>query len=130
MTLQDSTTHGGDVASAIDLFVTALGGPAAVDAAVAQTVSAEGWRRHPAWGTEPGKAEAVATFSYTVVEDAVRPRYRLWLKAHTFLVPTDLEYTEVGNGSVGHVTGTDFMFDPRPVDMAIESWRVGTRLRH
>jgi glyoxylase-like metal-dependent hydrolase (beta-lactamase superfamily II) len=130
MTLQESTTHGGDVASAIDLLITALGGPAAVDAAVAQTITAEGWRRHPAWGTDPGKAEAVATFGYTVVEDAVRPRYRLSIKAHTFLVPAELDYTEVGNGSVGHVTGIDFMFDPRPVDMAIESWRVATRLRH
>jgi glyoxylase-like metal-dependent hydrolase (beta-lactamase superfamily II) len=130
MTLQESTRHSGDVASAIDLFITALGGPAAVDAVVAQTITAEGWRRHPAWGTDPGKAEAVATFSYTVAEDAVRPRYRLSLKAHTFLVPADLEYTEIGNGSVGHVTGIDFMFDPRPVDMAIESWRVATRLRH
>jgi glyoxylase-like metal-dependent hydrolase (beta-lactamase superfamily II) len=130
MTLQDSTTQNRDVASAIDLFITALGGRDAVDAAVAQTITAEGWRRHPAWGTDPGKAEAVATFSYTVVEDAVRPRYHLSLNAHTFLVPSELQYTEIGNGSIGHVTGIDFMFDPRPVDMAIESWRVTTRLRH
>jgi glyoxylase-like metal-dependent hydrolase (beta-lactamase superfamily II) len=130
MTLQDSTMRGGDVASAVGLFITALGGQEAVDAAVAQTITAEGWRRHPAWGTDPGKAEAVATFSYTAVEDAVRPRYRLELKARTFLVPAALDYTEVGNGSVGHVTGIDFMFDPRPVDMAIGSWRVATRLRH
>jgi hypothetical protein len=130
MTIHDSRTNHGDVASVIDLFVTALGGRDAVDAAVAQTITAEGWRRHPAWGTDPGKAEAVATFGYTLVEDAVRPRYRLSLSAHTFLVPAELQYTEIGNGSVGHVTGIDFMFDPRPVDLAIESWRVTTRLRH
>jgi hypothetical protein len=47
--------------------------PSEVDAAVAQTITAEGWRRHPAWGTDPGKAEAVATFGYTLVEEAVRP---------------------------------------------------------
>jgi hypothetical protein len=64
-----------DAASVIDLLITALGGRPAVDAAVAQTITAEGWRRHPAWGTEPGKAEAVARFTYTLIEDAVRPRY-------------------------------------------------------
>jgi hypothetical protein len=130
MTNHDSPTIHGDVASVIEEFVTALGGRAAVEAAAAQTITAEGWRRHPAWGTDPGKAEEVATFAYTVVEDAVGPRYRLSLSGHTFLVPAELEYTEVGNGSVGHVTGIDFMFDPRPVDMAIPSWRVATRLRH
>ena len=130
MTLQDSTTRGGDVASAVDLFISALGGREAVGAAVAQTITAEGWRRHPAWGTDPGKAGGVATFGYMLVEDAVRPRYRLELMARTFLVPAELEYTEVGNGSAGHVTGIDFMFDPRPADMAIQSWRVATRLRH
>jgi glyoxylase-like metal-dependent hydrolase (beta-lactamase superfamily II) len=130
MTNHDSPTNHGDVAAVIDQFVTALGGRDAVDAAVAQTITAEGWRRHPAWGTDPRKAEAVATFSYTLVEDAVRPRYRLSLSAHSFLVPAELRYTEIGNGSVGHVTGIDFMFDPRPVNMAIESWRVTTRLRH
>src|ERR1700684_4347801 len=125
MTLQDSTTRGGDVASAVDLFISALGGREAVGAAVAQTITAEGWRRHPAWGTDPGKAGEVATFGYMLVEDAARPRYRLELKARTFLVPAELEYTEVGNGSAGHVTGIDFMFDPRPADMAIQSWRGG-----
>jgi glyoxylase-like metal-dependent hydrolase (beta-lactamase superfamily II) len=130
MTEHDTTTQHEDIASTIDLFVAGLGGRTAVGAAVAQTITATGWRRHPAWGTDPGKAEAVAEFGYTLIEDAVRPRYRLSLSAHTFLVPAELRYTEIGNGSVGHVAGIDFMFDPRPVDMVIESWRVATRLRH
>jgi hypothetical protein len=45
-------------------------------------------------------------------------------------VPAELDYVEAGNGSVGHVTGIDFMFDPRLVDVAIPSWRVAARVRH
>jgi len=48
------------------------------------------------------------------------------LKAHTYLVPTELNYLEVGNGSIGHVNGIDFMFDPRPVDVPIPSWRASS----
>ena len=60
----------------------------------------------------------------------MRPRYDLKLSAQTHLVPTKLQYREIGNGSVGYLDGTDFMFDPRPVKTVIPSWRVATRQRH
>jgi hypothetical protein len=64
-----------------------------------------------------------------VVDDVTGSRYRLALRGPTHLVPAELDYVEVGNGSAGHVTGIDFMFDPRPVDVAIPSWRVVITLR-
>ncbi|MCE7003741.1 MBL fold metallo-hydrolase [Kibdelosporangium philippinense] len=114
----------------LDQAVSALGGREALDAAVTETITATGWRRHPGWGTEPHKPEAVAEFAFTLVDEIGGPRYKLSLSAQTHLVPTELDYTEIGNGSTGHVKGIDFMFDPRPVDMAIPAWRVATRVRH
>ncbi len=67
---------------------------------------------------------------YTLDQDVARPKYRLVLKGRTYLVPVRLDYVETGNGSSGHVTGVDFMFDPRPVDMDIPSWWVLARQRH
>jgi glyoxylase-like metal-dependent hydrolase (beta-lactamase superfamily II) len=125
-----TVTKGEQLATAIDQLLWAFGGKAAVESAAGEFIIATGWRRHPGWGTDPSKAEHVADFSYGLLQDAVRPRYSLTLKGHTYLVPQELEYTEVGNGSVGHVKGIDFMFDPRPVDMPIPSWRVATRQRH
>ena len=116
--------------TAVDRLVVALGGRESIEAAAALRVTAEGERYHPGWGLGPNTPEKVADFSYTSIEDSVASRYRIAVKSHTYLVPTDLDYVEVANGSVGHVTGIDFMFDPRRVDMAIPSWRVGTRRRH
>ena len=112
------------------MLVDALGGAAALSAAAIEKTVATGWRRHPGWGTDPSKAEHVADFTSTLELDLSAPRYRLSCQSRTYLVPTDLDFTEVGNGSRGHVTGVDFMFDPRPVDMDIPSWRVAARLRH
>jgi glyoxylase-like metal-dependent hydrolase (beta-lactamase superfamily II) len=123
-------TRGNQLAESIERLLTAFGGREAVESVSAEYIVAAGWRRHPGWGTDPSKAEHVADFSYGLLQDAVRPRYSLTLKGHTYLVPQELEYTEVGNGSIGHVKGIDFMFDPRPVDMPIPSWRVATRQRH
>jgi len=131
MTVGAQTTSGGArLVSVIEQLVAAMGGKGAVEGAETEAITADGWRLHPGWGTDPGKPEKVAEFSYTLLEDTVRPRYRLALKAHTYLVPTELNYLEVGNGSIGHVNGIDFMFDPRPVDVSIPSWRVATRQRH
>jgi glyoxylase-like metal-dependent hydrolase (beta-lactamase superfamily II) len=118
------------VTSAIEGMLDALGGSTAVMSAGGQTVTATGWRRHPGWGTDPTKPELVAEFDYSLTEDAVRPRYRLDLSAKTYLVPTDLHYTETGDGSRGFVDGVDFMFNPQHVHTALPSWRVGARLRH
>ena len=114
----------------IDAFLTALGGRAAVTRAAIERTVSTGWRRHPGWGTDPGRPELVADFTSTVELDLDRPRYRLAHRAKTYLVPSDLDYVEIGNGSRGHVTGTDFMFDPRPVDLDVPSWRVAVWLRH
>jgi glyoxylase-like metal-dependent hydrolase (beta-lactamase superfamily II) len=119
-----------EVARAVDQLAAALGGREAVLMCASETITAAGWRHHPGWGTSPGTPEAVAEFSYTVVDDVTGPRYRLALSGPTHLVPAELDYVEVGNGAGGRVTGTDFMFDPRPVNMAIPSWRVAARVRH
>jgi glyoxylase-like metal-dependent hydrolase (beta-lactamase superfamily II) len=119
-----------DLTEAVEQFVTALGGRQAVLASAVETITATGWRHHPGWGTDPDKPEAVAEFSYTVIDELTASRYRLALTGPTHLVPADLDYVEVGNGAAGHVTGVDFMFDPRPVDMTIPSWRVAARVRH
>lgn len=114
----------------IDRLIESLGGATNVAEAAAQTVVATGWRHHPGWGTLPSKPEVAADFQYTLLEDAVRPRYRLSLQSDTYLVPAHLSYVETGNGSVGHLDGVDFMFSPTPVDVAISSWRVAIRQRH
>jgi glyoxylase-like metal-dependent hydrolase (beta-lactamase superfamily II) len=119
-----------DVTTSVDRFITALGGREKVSAAAGLRVIAEGERNHPGWGFGPEAPEKVADFSYTLVEDSVASRYRIAIKSHTYLVPADLDYVEISTGSAGHLTGIDFMFDPRPVDMPIPSWRVGTRQRH
>jgi glyoxylase-like metal-dependent hydrolase (beta-lactamase superfamily II) len=116
--------------AAVDRFIAALGGPAAVRRAVVQRTRATGSRRHPGWGPNPDQPELVAEFLFDLVEDVVDDRYRLHLTGPTHLVPVDLNYTEVGDGLAGHVAGVDFMFDPRPVDMAVPSWRVAARQRH
>jgi glyoxylase-like metal-dependent hydrolase (beta-lactamase superfamily II) len=133
MTVPNPETQRADqteLARTIEQVVNALGGQQAVRAAVTETITATGWRHHPGWGTDPNTPEAVAEFSYTDVHEIAGPRYRLALQAQTYLVPAELDYVEVGNGAAGHVTGIDFMFDPRPVDMAIPSWRVAARVRH
>jgi hypothetical protein len=114
----------------IGRLVDALGGAAALSTAAIEKTVVTGWRRHPGWGTDPSKAEHVADFTSTLELDLSAPRYRLSFQSRTYLVPTDLDFTEVGDGSRGHVTGVDFMFDPRPVDMDMPSWRVAARLRH
>ena len=119
-----------ELARAVEQLVAALGGREAVLGSASETITAAGWRYHPGWGTDPGTPEAVAEFSYTVVDDVIGSRYRLALSGKTHLVPAELDYVEVGNGSAGHVTGIDFMFDPRPVDVTIPSWRVAARVRH
>jgi glyoxylase-like metal-dependent hydrolase (beta-lactamase superfamily II) len=119
-----------DVTTSVDRFITALGGREKVNAAAGLRVIAEGERNHPGWGFGPEAPEKVADFSYTLVEDSVASRYRIAIKSHTYLVPADLDYVEISTGSAGHLTGIDFMFDPRPVDMPISSWRVATRQRH
>lgn len=81
-------------------------------------------------GHRPKQSQHVADFTSTLELDLSAPRYRLSCQTRTYLVPADLDFTEVGDGSRGHVTGADFMFDPRPVDMDIPSWRVAARLRH
>jgi glyoxylase-like metal-dependent hydrolase (beta-lactamase superfamily II) len=116
--------------SPVEALITALGGTEAVTGAGVEKTVATGWRRHPGWGTDPARPELVSDFAATVEADVDGPRYRLAHQAKTYLVPADLDYLEIGNGSRGHVTGIDFMFDPRPVDMDIPSWRVATRLRH
>ncbi|MFC0434109.1 MBL fold metallo-hydrolase [Kutzneria buriramensis] len=114
----------------LDVMADALGGRAALAAATTEMVTATGWRRHPGWGKDPSRPELVGEFSYMLTNDVVRPRYRLETSIDTKLVPTKLHYTETGNGSAGYVDGIDFMFDPRPVSMAVPSWRVAARLRH
>jgi glyoxylase-like metal-dependent hydrolase (beta-lactamase superfamily II) len=114
----------------IGRLVDALGGAEALSAAAIEKTVATGWRRHPGWGTDPSKAEHVADFTSTLELDLSAPRYRLSCQTRTYLVPTDLDFTEVGDGSRGHVTGVDFIFDPRPVDVDMPSWRVAARLRH
>jgi glyoxylase-like metal-dependent hydrolase (beta-lactamase superfamily II) len=119
-----------DLTEAVEQLIAAIGGRQAVLASAVEAITATGWRHHPGWGTDPGKPEAVAEFSYKVIDELTGSRYRLALTGPTHLVPAELDYVEVGNGGAGHVTGTDFMFDPRPVDMTIPSWRVAARVRH
>ena len=119
-----------DPTEAVEQLIAALGGRLAVIASAMETITATGWRHHPGWGTDPGKPEAVAEFTYTVIDELSGSRYRLALTGPTHLVPAELNYVEIGNGGAGHVTGSDFMFDPRPVDMTIPSWRVAARVRH
>ena len=119
-----------DVASLIGRLATALGGAEELRAARTETVTATGRRMHPGWGTDPAKPELSADFSHTLLQDLVRPRYKLAVKGRTHLVPTELDYTETGNGSAGYLDGVDFMFDPRPVSTTVPSWRVATRQRH
>jgi glyoxylase-like metal-dependent hydrolase (beta-lactamase superfamily II) len=114
----------------VETFLTALGGRAAVNTAAVEQTVATGWRRHPGWGTDPSRPELVTDFASTTDVDVQGPRYRLAHQAKTYLVPTELDYVEIGDGSRGHLTGVDFMFDPRPVDMDIPAWRVAARLRH
>jgi glyoxylase-like metal-dependent hydrolase (beta-lactamase superfamily II) len=133
MTTQDTTSTGHSAVAArsvIDQMTEALGGRLALESAAAEVITATGWRRHPGWGTEPSKPEAAADFTYTLVNDLSGARYQLALTGRTYLVPAALDYTEKGDGSAGHVTGVDFMFDPRPVDTAIPAWRVAARVRH
>jgi hypothetical protein len=133
MKTQDTTSTGHSAVAAravIDQMTEALGGRLALESAAAEVITATGWRRHPGWGTEPSKPEAAADFTYTLVNDLSGARYQLALTGRTYLVPTALDYTEKGDGSAGHVTGVDFMFDPRPVDTAIPAWRVAARVRH
>ncbi|MEV4601903.1 hypothetical protein AB0K15_31440 [Amycolatopsis sp. NPDC049253] len=84
----------------------------------------------PGVGTDPAKPELVADFTAALDLDVAGPRYRWAHQAETYLVPTELDYVELGNGSRRHVSGVDFMFDIRPVDTDLPSWRVGARLRH
>jgi glyoxylase-like metal-dependent hydrolase (beta-lactamase superfamily II) len=131
MTSQDITSTGSAAAGAvIDRMTQALGGRLPLESAAAEMITATGWRRHPGWGTEPSKPEAAADFTYTLVNDLSGARYRLELRGRTYLVPAALDYIEKGDGSAGQLTGVDFMFDPRPVDMAIPAWRVAARVRH
>jgi glyoxylase-like metal-dependent hydrolase (beta-lactamase superfamily II) len=131
MTPQDITSTGSATARAvIDQMTQALGGRLSLESAAAEMITATGWRRHPGWGTEPSKPEAAADFTYALVNDLSGARYRLELRGRTYLVPAALDYVEKGDGSAGQLTGVDFMFDPRPVDMAIPAWRVATRVRH
>ncbi|MFF4591683.1 MBL fold metallo-hydrolase [Amycolatopsis sp. NPDC001319] len=119
-----------ELATALDRRAGALGGRAALEAVAVERTVATGWRRHPGWGTDPAKPELVADFTATLELDVAGPRYRWAHQAKTYLVPTELDYVETGNGSRGHVSGVDFMFDTRPVDTDIPSWRVAARLRH
>jgi hypothetical protein len=126
------TTVGGatDTSNYIDRIVGALGGRETIEGTAALRLTAAGERNHPGWGVGPDTPEKVADFSYTLIEDSIASRYRITMTSHTYLVPVNLYYVEVANGSAGHVNGIDFMFDPRLVDMPIPSWRVATRQRH
>ena len=115
---------------AIGRLFDALGGRTVVERAAVHRTRATGSRRHPGWGPTPDEPELVAEFLFDLVEDLVADRYRLQLSGPTHLVPVNLDYTEIGDGLAGHVSGVDFMFDPRPVNMAIPSWRVAARQRH
>jgi glyoxylase-like metal-dependent hydrolase (beta-lactamase superfamily II) len=107
-----------------------LGGRDAVLAARTQRTRATGRRLHPGWGATPDQPELVAEFQFDLVEDLSEPRYELTLTGPTHLVPVELSYTETSDGVSGWLKGIDFMFDPRPVDRAIPSWRVAARQRH
>lgn len=100
-----------ELATALDRLAGALGGRAALEAVAVERTVATGWRRHPGWGTDPAKPELVADFTATLELDVAGPRYRWAHQAKTYLVPTELDYVETGNGSRGHVSGVDFMFD-------------------
>jgi glyoxylase-like metal-dependent hydrolase (beta-lactamase superfamily II) len=127
----DTTVSGAaDTSKYIDRIVGALGGRETIEGTAALRLTAAGERNHPGWGVGPDTPEKVADFSYTLIEDSVASRYRITMTSHTYLVPVNLYYVEVANGSAGHVNGIDFMFDPRLVDMPIPSWRVATRQRH
>jgi glyoxylase-like metal-dependent hydrolase (beta-lactamase superfamily II) len=128
--MTDIQQRDGACLEAADRLIQGLGGRAAVERAAVQRTRATGSRHHPGWGTVPNKPELVAEFLFDLVEDLNAPRYRLQLSGPTYLVPVNLDYTEIGDGLAGHVAGVDFMFNPAPVDMAIPSWRVAARQRH
>jgi hypothetical protein len=128
--MSDVHYHCGVCHEAADRWIQALGGRAAVERAAVQRTRATGSRHHPGWGPVPDEPELVAEFLFDLVEDLDAARYRLQLSGPTHLVPVNLDYTEIGDGLAGHVVGVDFMFDPRPVDMPIPSWRVAARQRH
>jgi hypothetical protein len=78
MTVGAQTTSGdARLVSVIEQLVAAMGGKSTVEGAGTEAITADGWRLHPGWGTHPGKPEKVAEFSYTLLEEPVRPRYRL-----------------------------------------------------
>src|ERR1700722_14930189 len=128
--MTDIQQRDGASQEAVDRLIQGLGGRAAVERAAVQRTRATGSRHHPGWGTVPNKPELVAEFLFDLVEDLSASRYRLQLSGPTHLVPVSLDYTEIGDGLAGHVTGVDFMFNPSPVDMPIPSWRVAARQRH
>jgi glyoxylase-like metal-dependent hydrolase (beta-lactamase superfamily II) len=118
------------VNTSVERLLDGLGGRDAVLAARTQRTQATGRRLHPGWGATPDQPELVAEFKFDLVEDLSEPRYELTLTGPTHLVPVELSYTETSDGTSGWLTGVDFMFDPRPVDRAIPSWRVTARQRH
>ena len=123
-----SPESGQSVERAVNRLAEALGGWTALAAATTVTVTASGWRRHPGWGAR--RPTQVAEFAETVVRDVLRPRYHLTMCATTRLAPTELRFTEIGDGDAGWVDGVDLMFAPQPVRTAIPSWRVAARQRH
>jgi hypothetical protein len=123
-----SPESGQSAERAINRLAEALGGWTALAAAATVTVTASGWRRHPSWGGP--RSTQVAEFADTVVRDVRRPRYRLTMCATTRLAPTELRFTETGDGDAGWVDGVDLMFASQPVHTAIPAWRVAARQRH
>lgn len=118
------------LSDAAEAMLAALGGRDAIKAAAGVTFTASGSRLHPGWGHDPETPELVADFDYALTEDSVRPRYRLELSGKTYLVPTELHYTETADGSRGFVDGVDFMFNPVHVSVRLPAWRMAARLRH
>jgi hypothetical protein len=54
MTAEAQTTSGGArLVSVIEQLVAAMGWKGAVEGAETEAITANGWRLHPGWGTEP-----------------------------------------------------------------------------
>lgn len=108
-------TGGGGLApglSTIDKAFAGLGGQAAVTGLTSFSVEAEGTRMVLSEGFDPdGGSEEASTFTNTTVHDLEAGAFRIdWDRDFLFPFPGSLAYSEVVNGDLGYVKGTDSMF--------------------
>ncbi|MFC4945135.1 hypothetical protein [Pseudonocardia sp. GCM10023141] len=105
---------------AIERMLAALGGRPAVMAATTQTSVATGSRIGAAGTVE---------FAAILVEHAEEPSYHLVLSSEGLSRLARLAYTEIGNGTRGHLEGVA-LAGSDAVDGPVAEWRVAARLRH